>query len=178
MPGMIDSHMHNVGHPAPRRDLLLGGVTSVCDLGSALAYMPAFEERTYFQDPVARGFKAGPIITVPGGLPGKYSGVDINYEVATPEEARAAVIDLKTRGADVIKIYLEPYQDVARTTSYPMLSQEQVNAIVDEAHQQGLIVRAHVTTTTALEIALAGGVDVIEHEPVVDLTADELASIM
>ncbi len=175
LPGIIDSHVHSLADPGLRRRFLLAGVTSVCDVGSPLVDIATFAHLSTTQGPAARGFRAGPIITVPGGLPGAVFDVALNYEVATPDEARAAVIDLKTQGADMLKIYLDAGGPAA---AYPMLDQAQVNAIVDEAHTQGLVVRAHVTSVPALEIAISGGVDVIDHVPLVEFTDAEGDMIM
>lgn len=115
------------------------------------------------QGDVARGFRAGPILTAPGGLPGAVIQGNLNYEVATTGEARTAVVDLSERGADVIKVYL---QDESGGASYPMLGEDELAAIVEEAHGLGLLVRAHVTYAFLLDNAIQAGVDTIEHVPV------------
>jgi imidazolonepropionase-like amidohydrolase len=165
MPGIINAHVHNTSNSAVRRVyFLLKGVTAVCDLGSELDKMPEFEQDSS-SGPSARGFRAGPIVTAPGGYPGIYWGFGLSYEVAGPGEAREAVADLVKRGADVIKIALEPgsVQD-----PWPMLTLEEVEAIVQEAHAHGKLVRTHVGRTDGtgvLDIVLESGVDVIEHVP-------------
>jgi imidazolonepropionase-like amidohydrolase len=164
-PGIINAHVHNTSNSAVRRVyFLLKGVTAVCDLGSELDKMPEFEQDS-ISGPSARGFRAGPIVTAPGGYPGVFWGFELNYEVTNPGEAREAVADLVKRGADVIKIALEPgsVQD-----PWPMLTLEEVQAIVQEAHARGKLVRAHVGRTEGtevLDIVLESGVDVIEHVP-------------
>lgn len=163
LPGIIDAHVHSASDPVHRRKSLVNGVTSICDLGSTLENMPQFEEKYLEKGPVARGFHSGPIITAKGGLPDAVLNIDYNYEVGTPGEARAAVIDLHNRGADVIKVYL---QSEAGETSYPMIDEQELAAIVDEAHDLGLLVRAHVTYASLLGMAVQAGVDTIEHVPV------------
>jgi imidazolonepropionase-like amidohydrolase len=163
LPGIIDAHVHGASDSAIRREFLINGVTAVCDLGSPLEGMPQFDEGYLGQDPVARGFHAGPIITAPAGLPDAVLHEDLNYEVGTPHEARAAVVDLYSRGADVIKVYL---QREVGGVAYPMLGEEELTAIVEEAHALGLLVRAHVTYISLLDMAIQAGVDTIEHEPV------------
>ena len=163
LPGIIDSHVHSASDPVIRREFLINGVTSVCDLGSPLEDMSQFDEGYLGQDPIARGFHAGPIITAPGGLPDAVLSTNLNYEVATAEEARAAVVDLFNRGADVIKVYL---QQESGGVGYPMLGEEELAAIVEEAHSHGLLVRAHVTYVFLLDMAIQAGVDTIEHVPI------------
>jgi len=135
--------------------------------------MPQFDKGYLDQDPVARGFAAGPIITAPGGLPDAVLHKNLNYEVGSPNEARAAVAALHDRGADVIKVYLQGEDNGA---AYPMVSEEELAAIVEEAHALGLLVRAHVAHASLLGMAVRAGVDTIEHVPV-DLTQSEYQSL-
>jgi imidazolonepropionase-like amidohydrolase len=167
LPGIIDSHVHTTWSPEVRRRFLEVGVTSVCDLGSPIEHMGDFEEDTWNGGPVARGFRAGPIVTAPGGLPDAVLHEGLNYEVGTSEEARRGVADLVGRGADVIKVYL---QRTADNKPYPMLDEAVLKAIVEEAHARDVIVRAHVTKLDLLPIALDCGVDVVEHVPKPDLS--------
>lgn len=163
MPGIINAHVHYSGDPVVRHNLLMDGVTSVCDLGSPLRAMHNFErELDWYSRPTARGFKAGPILAAVGGYPATVYGSSWHYGVSTLPEAEAAVLDLLDRGADVIKIALEPGH---RQKPWPVLSVEQVRVIVDVAHAHNVPVRAHVRRVEMLDIALDAGVDVIEHIP-------------
>ena len=173
LPGIIDAHVHGGSDPAIRREFLIGGVTAVCDLGFPLEAMARFDQDHLGQDLVARGFRAGPILTAPGGLPGAALHENVNYEVGTPDEARAAVVDLYNRGADVIKVYL---QEEDRGVTYPMLGEDELAAIVEEAHGLGLLVRAHVAYASLLDVAIQAGVDTIEHVPV-NVTQSEFQRI-
>jgi len=161
LPGIIDSHVHTDGDPGVRRQYIMCGVTSICDLGSPLASMHQFEDDKFQGKNMARGFRSGPILTVPGGLPGAIYLKELSYEVGTAREAQEGVTDLVDRGADVIKVYLDPWFD----GSYPTLDAALLRAIVEGAHANGVLVRAHVNKIAALEIALDGGVDVLEHVP-------------
>ncbi|MCK5549842.1 MAG: amidohydrolase family protein, partial [Hyphomicrobiaceae bacterium] len=162
LPGFIDSHVHTTSDPLLRREFLVGGVTTVCDLGTPLDEIDQFDEEYAGDEPAARGYTAGTIITAIGGMPGAVLNTNLNYEVGTPEEARAAVVDLHDRGADMIKVYLHRESG---GTQYPMLDDEMLAAIVEEAHAQGLYVRAHVTYIDLFDMALKAGVDTIEHIP-------------
>ncbi|UCC86585.1 MAG: amidohydrolase family protein [Anaerolineales bacterium] len=162
LPGIIDSHVLDASDPGIRREFLMSGVTTVCNLGSPLEDMPRFGEDYVDEGPVARGYRSGPIITAPGGLPDAELQAKLNYEVGNPDEARAAVVDLHNRGADVIKVFLqEEYTGV----TYPMLGEDELAAIVEEAHSLGLLVRAHVTYASLLGMAVQAGVDTVQHVP-------------
>ena len=173
LPGIIDAHVHSAVNPVYRQKSLNNGITAICDLGSPLEDMPKFHENYLEGDPVASGFHSGPIITAEGGLPDAVLHIDYNYEVRTPDEARAAVVDLHNRGVDVIKVYL---QSEGGGTIYPMLDEQELAAIVDESHSMGLLVRAHVTYASLFSMAVQAGVDTIEHVPV-NQTQSEAQSI-
>lgn len=171
LPGIINAHSHNATSAAARRILfLLDGVTSVCDLGTPLMRMPHLEEKGIQAGPAARGFKAGPIVTVPGGYPDP-PFFFIDYDVQGAQEAEMAVRDLHARRADYIKVALEPgiFSD-----PWPVLSIDELRAIVTTAHELDLLVRAHVKNAK-LDVALEGGVDVIEHVPMPSFFYEDLA---
>lgn len=174
LPGVINSHVHNGYAVGTRRVLfLLDGVTSVCDLGAPLFLMQGFEVEEIPSGPAARGFKAGSVITAPGGYPGYYMGDPMNYEVQGEDEAEMAVRDLHARGVDYIKVVLEPgyYGE-----NLPVLSVQDLRSVVATAHANDLLVRAHVTKSDMLDIALEADVDVIEHVPVGSEPLEELES--
>jgi imidazolonepropionase-like amidohydrolase len=81
-----------------------------------------------------------------------------------PEECRAAVRYQIKYGADVIKMM--PSGGVLSLTDpvdAPELSQDEMNAIVAEAHAWGRKVAAHCHGDRAAKMAIAAGVDSIEH---------------
>lgn len=162
MPGIIDSHTHTAGDLMARQQYLSEGVTSICDLGSPISSMSRSQRAEFFEGrPIARLTQSGPIMTAPGGLPGALFWDEISYQAGTVGDARAGVADLVNRGADVIKVYLDPWFD----GNYPILSVDQLRGIVDEAHKIHKLVRSHVNKIAVLDIALDGGVDVVEHVP-------------
>jgi imidazolonepropionase-like amidohydrolase len=161
IPGLFNAHVHH-GAPAElRRRFLLEGVTSVCDLGSTMEEMEEFLAMESDEGPAARGFRAGPIVTAPGGYPDGLYGTRINYEVAGPEEARAGIAELAARGVDMIKIAVDPSWNF--DDPIPSLDLETTRAIVEEAHRHGLRVRTHLIQPPQMELAVEAGVDVIEH---------------
>lgn len=171
LPGILNAHAHRVSTAATRRHLfLLDGVTSVCDLGAPLLRMGDFDQEAIQSGPAARVFKAGPMITPPGGYP----GLGMNYKIQEEDEAASAVRDLHARGVDYIKVALEP--GPMQNEYFPVLKLEELQSIVTTAHALGLLVRAHVYNSAMLEIALDAGVDVIEHLPLQYDSQDHLVS--
>jgi hypothetical protein len=175
LPGVINSHVHRVATAATRRHLfLLDGITSVCDLGDSLARMQKFEQEGIQSGPAARGFKAGPFVTAPGGYPGIIPGNTVNYEIQGEDEAEIAVRDLHARGADFIKVTLEPGQFL--NEHLPVINLQELRSIVTTAHANDLLVRAHVHNDM-LDMALEAGVDVIEHVPMPFYSHEDLESM-
>lgn len=150
MPGVIDLHVHLLG-----QGMLAGGVTTARDLGAPISVLPQPDVRPGH----LRVLAAGPIVTVPGGYPTPVFGSAIALDVRGPADARRAVRMLANRGADVIKISLEP------GPGWPMLSTAEVSAIVAEAHARDLTVVAHARGVSGPPIALDGGVDELVHLP-------------
>ena len=81
-----------------------------------------------------------------------------------PAECRAAVRYQIKYGADVIKFMPSGgVLSLADPVDAPELSQEEMNAIVEEAHHWGRKVAAHCHGDAAAKMAIAAGVDSIEH---------------
>lgn len=87
------------------------------------------------------------------------------------EACRQAVRDQIAHGADWIKVYAD--RSYFRTPdgsirSLPNFTLDEMRAIVDQAHRTRRKVAAHSMTPSGHEIALAAGVDSIEHGDVLD----------
>jgi imidazolonepropionase-like amidohydrolase len=164
LPGIIDLHVHE----SPS-SLLRAGVTTTRNLGAAeRGLRPAFAPRGY-----PRIVSAGPVITVPGGYPtGRFA--ELAAPVRSVQEAVAKVDSLVARGAGVIKIALETGSE----GTLPILSVEQVRAIVARAHTHRRLVSAHSHDGRGVAIALAGGVDELAHMPCIDVTRDQIATLV
>ncbi len=81
-----------------------------------------------------------------------------------PEECRAAVRYQMKYGADVIKFMPSGgVLSLADSVDAPELTQDEMNAIVSEAHAWGRKVAAHCHGDTAAKMAIKAGVDSIEH---------------
>jgi hypothetical protein len=82
----------------------------------------------------ARSLSAGRGITAPE--PGRS---EVPHWVTTEEEARAAVQELAAQEVDFVKIWVDD-----RDGQYERLAPELYGAVIDEAHEHGLRVTAHV----------------------------------
>jgi len=81
-----------------------------------------------------------------------------------PAECRAAVRYQIKYGADVIKFMPSGgVLSLSDPVDAPELSQDEMNAIVEEAHHWGRKVAAHCHGDLAAKMAIAAGVDSIEH---------------
>jgi imidazolonepropionase-like amidohydrolase len=157
------------------RVTLESGITTVRDLGNEGAGFADIAVR----DAVAKGLVPGPRILAaiqPVTATGAYGLVGyspyaklpaISYEADGAAAVRRQVRTLVREGADVIKIYMESYEkrqaesDVlsgART-----YSDEELAALVDEAHASGVKVAAHTYADESARRAVEAGVDSIEH---------------
>jgi imidazolonepropionase-like amidohydrolase len=113
------------------------------------------------------GFRAGLFGHESGPLDGVING---------PEQARWAVRLDHKYGADMIKVcasggVLSPTDDV----DTPQLTQEELNAIVDEAHALRRKTAAHAHGAEAAKRAIRAGIDSIEHGSFLD---DEALDMM
>jgi imidazolonepropionase-like amidohydrolase len=157
------------------RIVLESGITTVRDLGNEGAGLADVALR----DAIAKGIVPGPRILAaiqPVTATGAYGIVGfspfaklprIAYEADGPTDVRRQVRVLVREGADVIKVYMESFEkrqaesDVlsgART-----YSDEELHALVEEAHAAGLKVAAHTYSDENGRRAVDAGVDSIEH---------------
>ena len=163
LPGFINTHVHQALDTSTLRAWLLGGVTTVRDLGSGPDYEPAFafRDRVNRSPRYARLLAVGPLITVPGGYPTAIWGAPSLY-VTSVADARAKVERLIEAGCDTVKIALES-GEIFGQKGLPELSLAEVKAIVEVAHEHHVRVSAHAMVTSDVERAVAGGVDEIAH---------------
>lgn len=87
------------------------------------------------------------------------------------DACRRAVRDQIEHGADWIKVYADRSyyrQPDGQIRSLPNFTLEEFSAIVDQAHRTRRPVAAHSITPTGHALALAAGVDSIEHGDVLD----------
>lgn len=98
------------------------------------------------------------------------------YNADSPDEARKRVREIRKHGAQVIKICAtggvfsrntEPGQQQMR--------EDEMRAVVEEAHQWGLKVAAHAHGASGINAAIRAGVDTIEHASLIDAEGIALA---
>jgi imidazolonepropionase-like amidohydrolase len=181
LPGLVDAHVHlcadgtdgtldRIGEPSADamvavieqslRRHLAAGVTTVRDLGdrrfAVLDWRSSARSRGAVYPAVVA---AGPPLTSVGGHCANMGG-----EAAGENQLRTAVRERTGRGVDVIKIMTSG--GFATTGTQVMLCQfslGEVRAVVEEAHAAGLPATAHAHGLPAVHMAMAAGVDGIEH---------------
>ena len=153
IPGLWDMHVHIAGvnaDPAWSKDVLLplllaNGVTGIRDMGGDLDVLLSWK------GDVEAGSLLGPHIYASGPwLAAHGRKTPEQYPVANAEEARAAIRDLKQRGADFIKIISLP-------------SREVFFAVADEAKKQNISFVGHLPFEIGAAEASNAGMRSIEH---------------
>lgn len=183
MPGLVDAHAHVYAQPpspadgaeslwpgvtahlvaARLQEVLRMGVTTLRDVGSyGDDVVTARQAMRYgaFRGP--RLLTCGRIVsaTAPGGraFDGMYREAD------GPDEVRKAVREQVRRGADLVKVMSTGARSVELEDPGPaQMVPAEIAAAVEEAHRLGLRVAAHAEGLAGTEMALAAGVDTIEH---------------
>jgi imidazolonepropionase-like amidohydrolase len=161
------------------RTALENGFTTLRDLGTEGALYADVD----LKRAIERGIIPGPRLQVSTRAlapTGAYPLLGYSWEVPVPsgvqvcdgaEACRQAVREQIKYGADWIKVYAD--RSYFRTpeggfSSKPNFTVEEMKAIVDEAHREGHKVAAHAMVRPGIAIALAAGVDSIEHGVVLD----------
>lgn len=187
LPGLIDVHTHlphrylgtmgsygivaETATVAPARRALIGvrsgvemldaGITTVRDLGNS-----GLNIAVLLRNAINTGDVPGPRMVAatralsglggqfpPGLNPAAQGLVEEEYDVVTsPDEARQAVREAVYRGADVIKVIVTP-----------LLSAEDMQAIVQESKRLNRRVAAHAFNEALVRLAVDAGVASIEH---------------
>lgn len=145
------------------KSFLEAGFTTIRDLGNSGQFLDLNLKRA-----IGNGWMIGPRMVVSGPILSPEDGqffnlashnrfvIDKEYRVIkNVEDARQAVKDHFSKGADVIKVVMGD----GRIT----LPLEEVKMIVETAHSFGIKVTAHATYDAVIDRALEAGVDGIEH---------------
>ena len=170
LPGLWDCHVHTMllGHsnyehwdktylsrlgseimPAAAHQLLMAGVTSARDLGAPL------KESIEVRDRIKRGEIPGPTLYVSGPFiqHEAYPGTEaFRWGVKGAADARAKVKQIAEAGVDLVKL-----------VDQDLMTMEEVQAIVAEAHARKLPVVAHAHRPEEIRRGLIAGADCFEH---------------
>jgi imidazolonepropionase-like amidohydrolase len=155
---------------------LASGFTTVRDLGTEGAEFADVGLRDAANEGVVVGprmFVAGPAISSTGSYPILGYRPDWEFPVGVAqcdgiEGCRLEVRRQLARGVDWVKVYVNGNRRVHETDdgyldSPRIWTFEELQSLVDEVHAQGVRVAAHATSTTGADMAVATGVDSIEH---------------
>lgn len=143
IPGLWDMHTHTLRAERVEKFFplfIVNGVTGVRDMAMPLENLELLRR---WREEIEQGRRIGPRIFASGATLG---GVQpqVTIPVATEAEARQAVVTLKQRGADFIKVV-------------SLLPRPLFFAVADEAKKQGLTFVGHVpAAVTATEASDAG----------------------
>jgi imidazolonepropionase-like amidohydrolase len=168
LPGFFNAHVHGAYSEETLAAWAQDGVTTVRDLGndSDPEILIAVRDIASRNPRFARLVAAGPLVTAVGGYGTR--------EVGSIEEAQSTVSELLDAGVDLIKVGIE---DNLQGRTWPMLSVEEIAAIVERAHSRNVTVSAHVSSSDHVELALQAGIDDVAHV-VVDEISDDLIARM
>src|SRR5882724_7643899 len=152
IPGLWDMHVHLMfGDWFPdAQEILLplfvaAGVTGVRDMGSELDIVQEWRNK------IEAGRLIGPRIRTSGPmLDGPKPRFPSSVAIATPDDARRAVADLKRSGADFIKLQ-------------SLVPRDAVFAIADEAKKQEIAFEGHVPDSVRASEMSAAGMQSFEH---------------
>ncbi len=144
---------------------LRAGVTTIRDVGSSHGIAPDVRDAVVTgRVPGPRIRAAGWVLCMTGG-----HGWPIGRQIDSPHEARKAVREQMKLGADCIKLIATG--GVLTKGAVPgnaQLTQDELDAAVEEAHRHGLRVAAHAIGTQGIKNALRAGVDSVEHGHMLD----------
>lgn len=183
LPGLCDMHVHLVwdgsGDPVETlraeseqettlravrnaREQLRGGVTTIRDVGSvddiAITVARAVKNG-WVRGP--RTYASGRTVIISGGHDPFWG-----LESDGPEACRRAVRQLRSAGADLIKVSATGGvygQAVGEDPGVAELSLEELTAVVEEAHRFEMDVAAHAVGREGIANAINAGVDTVEH---------------
>jgi imidazolonepropionase-like amidohydrolase len=181
LPGLIDVHTHltvspesvagpaGAGHQSPAastsnlsvwqptelakrnaRITLQSGFTTVRDVG-AHAY-----EDVALRDAINAGDVPGPRMLVAGKAQTGRAAENVS-------EARSAVLDNISRGADLIKLFATGGVLLGNDITAEVYSFQEMRAMIETAHSMGRKIAAHAHGAAGIKDAVLAGVDSIEH---------------
>lgn len=161
------------------RRTLLAGFTTVRNVGDTDYDTVALRNQInagYVEGP--RIFTAGPAISTTGGHADRSNGLSMELQgdpgpmqsiIDGPYQARKAVRLHYKHGADLIKAMTSGgVMDLGTNGDGPQMTQDEIQAIVDIAHDYGMTVAVHAHGAEAIRRSVLAGVDSVEHGTFMD----------
>lgn len=189
LPGIIDCHAHSTMICGKRHmpdffasnetDLVLDaainaermvrhGITTIRDCGGK--YLETLSLRNY----INKGKLVGPRILCSGTPIKVIGGHEPGVDITGPYEARAKVREFIHAGVDFIKVMVTGGLGKAGEDPGAVeIEQEELDAIVSEAHKHGKTVACHCHSKEGMERIVKAGADSIEHSTYLDAEIDE-----
>ena len=194
-PGFIDCHMHMLLEEVPDQEASLsitlpgGGRKDTADYAAAYmgvrnctrllnaGFTTALDGggnnyiECVMREAIKKGYFEGPNLFVAGkqitATKAHFPGFSI--EAYSPYGMRKAVRDLAGNGVDFIKLQCSPpIRMVVRNTDACDVTEEEIFAAVDEAHNYGLPVHAHLRGPEAVKRFLRADGDIVIHGTGID----------
>jgi imidazolonepropionase-like amidohydrolase len=169
------------------RVTLDAGFTTVRDVGTYIAWADRAlrDEINSGDTPGPRMQVAGFYLTIPGGggdlvIPGHpVSEIPPQERMGvadSPEEFRIKAGQAVTGGADLLKVIASgAVLAYGGVPGAPEMSEEEIRAVVEVAHANGLKVAAHAHGAQSIKDAILAGADTIEHASLINAEDIELA---
>ena len=142
---------------------LMSGVTTIRTVGG----LGDFDTR--LRDEIADGKRVGPRILAANrgiSVPGGHMAGSVAVAADSIEAALAQIEQSEKENVDLIKLMITGGVLDAKAKGVPgelKMAPEMVKAVCEKAHKKGYKVAAHVESPEGVKIALANGVDSIEH---------------
>lgn len=142
---------------------LMSGVTTIRTVGG----LGDFDTR--LRDEIADGKRVGPRILAANrgiSVPGGHMAGSVAVAADSIEAALAQIEQSEKENVDLIKLMITGGVLDAKAKGVPgelKMALEMVKAVCEKAHKKGYKVAAHVESPEGVKVALANGVDSIEH---------------
>lgn len=193
MPGMTETHAHlsfadaspfAIGATAVERATLTAVRNARLMLGSgftsAVSFGSTYKIDVALRDAINAGTLIGPRMLAAGrDLGATASNVDADGGLSQiadgPWALRQAVRSQRKIGVDIVKIFIDG--EAINSQNPPgelSFTDEEVHAIVDEAHRRKLRVACHARSAAAVKQAVRAGVDLVGHANYLDDEAVDL----
>ncbi len=172
LPGLIDAHMHvgfGFGPVRKLQDCLRRGTTTVATVTGgpeAVTLREAIE--TDLIQGCAR-YHVGAVVGCTYGHLHREDGNVAGVDADGPWEVRRGVREMVAAGADFIKTAASGgFQWAAESLTWRNYTQEELEALVDEAHAWFRRVSVHAHVQPGISNAIAAGIDMIHHGSYID----------